>query len=216
MAKAQNAKEATDHLTNLESRKRADFEAKRDDKTNKVQTIALQEEVSHRQREGQLARASVNTHVRSSLDHQKFERASKAQVDKKADFQGDIATTGLEFECYTRDPMVSAERRRTQDFQRGQMDAEKLKRVQQREDEVKPDSTTLSDLQIAEMRSQAESQHKARREQLGKTMQDQYRSSISSRISERQEQRAREAAEAARQREAVQQQEQWEREAKVA
>lgn len=96
------------------------------------------------------------------------------------------------------------------------MDAEKLKRVQQREDEVKPDSTTLSDLQIAEMRSQAESQHKARREQLGKTMQDQYRSSISSRISERQEQRAREAAEAARQREAIQQQEQWEREAKVA
>jgi hypothetical protein len=54
MAKAQNAQQATGHLQQIEAVKKAQFEAKKTDITNKVQTIALQEEVSHRQREAQI------------------------------------------------------------------------------------------------------------------------------------------------------------------
>lgn len=146
--KMENAAEATHVLSSLEAKKRNEFEQKKNDKTNLIQTVALQEEVSHRMRENNVQNNVVRSSLRGDLQNQSAEKQVRATLNKVEDLHGDVATTGFEFECYTRDPMMKQEARRTSGFQRGQLDAEHFRKTLEKQDRVAPDGTTLSDIEI--------------------------------------------------------------------
>ena len=128
-----NAAEASHVLTGIEAAKRDRFEQKKNDQSNKIQTIALQEEVAHKVRENVSSQQMVRSGLRQDLIQQNNERAQKNQIDKVESLHGDIASTGFEFECYTRDPMMKEEARRTSGFQRGQQDADRFRRQQDKQ-----------------------------------------------------------------------------------
>lgn len=69
MQKAQNAEESASHLRHLENQKKESFERKKNDNTNKIQTIAMHEEISHRSRESQVARSGTLRSTAQALDH---------------------------------------------------------------------------------------------------------------------------------------------------
>ena len=62
-----NAAEASHVLTGIEAAKRDRFEQKKRDQTNKIQTIALQEEVAHKQRENVSGQQMVRSGLRQDL-----------------------------------------------------------------------------------------------------------------------------------------------------
>jgi len=125
------------------------FEAKKNDLSNYNQTVAFQEEVSRRQQEQAHELHSARASLGNELNQQSTEKASYHQQIAHEDRVGDVQSTGIEFECYTRDPMIRQEKNTTSEFQRGQIDAEHFKRQEQRERDVSPDKTTLSDLQLS-------------------------------------------------------------------
>ena len=190
-----NAAEATHVIVGIEAAKRDKFEQKKNDHSNKLQTIAMQEEVAHKIRENVQSQHSVKAELRQNLNEQANEKAQRSQLEKAENLQGDIATTGFEFECYTRDPQMKDEARRTSGFQRGQQDADRFRRQQERQSEVAPDGTTLSNLEIDAIRQKAVEQEYNRRAELNQVMRNQYNDTIS--------QKQREAAEARRAEEAA-------------
>ena len=62
-----NAAEASHVLTGIEAAKRDRFEQTKRDQTNKIQTIALQEEVAHKQRENVSGQQMVRSGLRQDL-----------------------------------------------------------------------------------------------------------------------------------------------------
>lgn len=185
LIKRDNGREATQALNYLDQKKRQQFEAKRDDKTNLLQTVSLQEEISHRAREAVLNTHSTRKTLSKDLSSQAELKQYKDHQDKVAEFQGDIASTGIEFECYTRDPIVREEKMLTRDFQKGQRDAEHQKKVFEKQHEIAPQESTLSDLQLDALRHQAEESHQKRRSDMNHLMKSQYHNTINSKIERR-------------------------------
>ena len=62
------------------------------------------------------------------------------------------------------------------------MDAEVQRKITQREEFIAPNPSTLSDVQLNELRSQAVSAHQERRQNLGQDMKYQYQNSITAKI----------------------------------
>lgn len=105
-AKAEASQYTSAHLNHIDQQKRAQLESKKNDTTNFQQTVALQEETSHKVHQNNIARNSSLKRMSTDLDAQKNIANNMRQHEKSQDFQRDIASTGLEFECYTRDPII--------------------------------------------------------------------------------------------------------------
>jgi len=96
--------------------KRQQFEAKKNDLSNYQQTVALQEEISRRQQEQAQELHSARASLGQELHQQSAEKSAHFQQLVHQDRVGDVQSTGIEFECYTRDPVIKQEKLVTKEF----------------------------------------------------------------------------------------------------
>ena len=87
------------------------------------------------QREAQVrARQEYN----KSLADQRNEIGYRKQTTKQSEREEAQASTGFEFECYTRDKMMKEERKQIKNFQEGQKDLEQWKKNTEKAEARKP------------------------------------------------------------------------------
>lgn len=177
----QRQQEMNGTLSSLEEQKRAEWESKKNDKTNKIQTEQLHQQIS------EMTKANLEDHLRQKQGYfQDLSTLTAAQRQKlESDFLQSRAeeerSKGFKFECYQRDPKMKREKVETGKFLKNQKEIEVVKK-QVEVDQLKaapPSLMTTEHLQA--LQQEAVSQDIERRVGLKSIMQSQYRETIAER-----------------------------------
>ena len=107
------------------------------DQKKPTQDVVQPEEVSRRAEEMRAAQLENKRNYNEMLKAQSNEKSFQKQHQRNADLQEAQASTGFEFECYTRDKMMQDERKHIKSYQEGQKDLEQWKRQQERDESRK-------------------------------------------------------------------------------
>lgn len=204
-------------LTAIDRQKRDDFMAKKNDITNKLQSQELQNELQQKQVRFQMAAKDEQRNYAENLNYQAQDRSEAWQQDKHAHKQQEAHSKGFEFECYTRDKVVHAEKQQIKHYQKGQIDGDQWKKQVETEDSKIPSSTLMSTQELQSIKATAAKEDWERRQQANSLMKEQAEQAEWSkrtaadkfkREQEQEAQKMREAAWAAEQKEKLQYQEQ--------
>lgn len=109
----------------IDQQKRQQFEQKKNDTSNLEQTLQLQNEAAQKYKELIEQDHQVKSTVKQTLDHQVEEKHFQKQVEKQQELEREIASTGFQFECYVRDPIMRQETVHTGVYQKNQIDAKR-------------------------------------------------------------------------------------------
>ena len=161
-------------LSTLEQRKRAEWEAKKNDKTNKMETEKLQTEINY------LTKASIeDQHRQKSQYNQELSSLTAAQraqmnADREQSRMEEAKAKGLTFECYTRDQMMKEATKDTGSYQLQQKQFEAERKQHERASLIEPPPSLVTTQQLNEMQQEALKQDMEKRSGLKEVMKKQY------------------------------------------
>lgn len=185
-------------LTTVERQKRAQWEEKKNDKTNLWQSQALQQEISD------LTRANIEDQQRqkqmynSELGSLTADQRVRLEEEKHRSKQEEANARGLRFECYRRDPIMKEKTRETGQFQKFQKDHESQKKQYEREIAVQPPPSLVTTEHLQALHEEALRENTEKRFGLKSLMESQYKETQAQKQARLADERARDAEEAAR------------------
>jgi hypothetical protein len=185
-------------LTTVERQKRAQWEEKKNDKTNLWQSQALQQEIS------ELTRANIEDQQRqkqmynSELGSLTADQRARLEEEKHRSKQEEANARGLRFECYRRDPIMKEKTRETGQFQKFQKDHESQKKQYEREIAVQPPPSLVTTEHLQALHEEALRENTEKRFGLKSLMESQYKETQAQKQARLADERARDAEEAAR------------------
>ncbi len=123
-AKQRASHDAKTHLDQIEKAWHNEFEAKKNDRSNHEQSMTYKRDDRERSSAGIEHYWRQQQSMQDELNSQSWANEESRNHSRVESLWGDVATTGFEFECYSRDPQMHEERWRTSEYQIGQWDAE--------------------------------------------------------------------------------------------
>lgn len=196
--KAARNQEMNSTLTSISQRKAAEWEAKKTDSTNKVETEQLQGEMAQLSEAGRQAKVRQAAEYKEDLRALARARQHKASQDFDRSRQEEANANGLVFECYARDPAMKEAHRETGGFQKQQRELEAMRKKQERESAIQPPPSLVTTEQLEELQSEALSQHFERKLGLKTLMKAQYEETQKQKKDQLQREKAQNQREAAR------------------
>lgn len=185
-------------LTYIDRQKRAEWEAKVNDKTNYYETAQLQNEISQLSRANQEDQFRQKSEYNKELSHLTAARQAQLEqenLNKKAEEKN---SKGFRFECYRRDPIMKEAARETGTFQKTQKEFEGLKKQYEREVMVQPPESLVTTEHLQQLHQEALHQDHSKRLGLKSLMQAQLNETLAQKQAREALERARDAEEAAR------------------
>lgn len=196
--KAERNQEMSSTLTAINQRKAADWEAKRTDISNKIETEKLQNEIS------ELTKASIQDNLKQKSEYHNDlnsitqEKRARLSQDFAVSREEEAKSKGLTFECYTRDPQMKEAHKETRGYLQQQKEMENLRKQQERESMIQPPPSLVTTQQLNEMHQESVNQDLERRSHLKKVMTSQYKETQEQRAARIAAERSEDAKEASR------------------
>lgn len=190
--------EMNNTLSALERQKRREWDAKKSDQTNRIQTEQLNNEISA------LTQQSIEDQHRSKQSYKNdlssMTNIQKAQLEqeKREAKESELRSKGFKFECYRRDPMMKEAARETGGFQKSQNHLEKLKKQQEREHMVQAPESMITSEHMQTLQNQALYQDMEKKNTLNSIMRSQYQETQAQKQGRLAAEKAEDAAQAAR------------------
>ncbi|CAI2386771.1 unnamed protein product [Moneuplotes crassus] len=152
-------REMNQTLSQINARKRADWEAKKSDTTNLQQTQQLGHEIQELSFKSLQDRVSTQQQYRQELSKEK-EQATRAALQQKAgDRELAKKLPGLVFECYQRDPAMKDQTKETGRYQKDQISEANCRKQREKHDISCPPEVFYTDKELAELRAEAEARN---------------------------------------------------------
>lgn len=185
-------------VSTINQQKASEWDAKKNDKTNKLETEALQNETSQLTRQAMEDQLRMKQSYNQDLSSLTADQRARLEEQQRRDQQETLYARGLRFECYSRDPKMKEETRQTGKFQKAQIDHSGLKKQQEKESIVMPPPSLMTTQDLKALEQEAVSQDIEKRASLGSVMKSQYHESISEKQARIAEERRKDAENAAR------------------
>ena len=154
-----NQRDMHSTLYSIEAQKRAEWEAKKNDKTNLEETKKLNQEMER------LSMRNMHEKVKGKLTYRdelnrKREEAIQLNINGKiTDKELERRLKGLQFECYERDPKMKEERLNTGQFVKTQINHEQQRKQKEKEDLIQPPEVFYTDKELAALKAEAEARN---------------------------------------------------------
>lgn len=166
-------------VSSINRQKADEWDAKKNDKTNKLQTETLQSETSQLTRQALEDQVRMKQGYNQDLSSLTADQRARLEEQQRRDQQEELYARGLRFECYRRDPKMKEETRQTGKFQKAQIDSTELKKQQENEVIVMPPPSLMTTQDLKVIEQEALYQDIEKRNSLGSVMKSQYHESIS-------------------------------------
>ena len=197
-SKQERNQEMNSTLTNLQKQKEAAWNSKKTDKTNKLQTEKLQNEIS------QLTKASIEDQHKQKSQYNHELSSLTASRQQQLNYEAEQSrieeakAKGLTFECYTRDPAMKEAIKETGTFQNKQIVEEASRKQNEKQNMIAPPPSLITTQQLTEMQKEANLQEMKRRAGLKEVMTTQYKETQAEKAARIAAERRNDALEAAR------------------
>ena len=165
-------------VSSINKNKANEWNAKKNDKTNKIQTEALQSETSELTKQALEDQLKMKQSYNQDLSSLTAYQRSKLEEQNAKERQEELYARGLRFECYSRDPKMKEETRQTGKFQKVQKDLNELKKQQEKEVVVMPPPSLMTSDDLKALEHEALNQEIEKRTSLGSVMKSQYNESL--------------------------------------
>lgn len=166
--------EMTSTISQLDQQKRAAWEAKKNDKTNKLQTEELNQQVSHMTRTAYEDSLKQKQSYNQDLSHLTAAQRSQLEQERNRARAEEARAKGLTFECYQRDPLMKEAAKETGSFQRSQKEIEAQRKQEERQSLIAPPPSLMTTTQLRELEQEALNQDLEKRSTLKTVMHSQY------------------------------------------
>jgi hypothetical protein len=161
-------------LSKINNKKSADWEAKKTDQTNKLQSQNLQNEIKNLTQNNLLEQWRQKVEYNKDLSNLTAAQEHKHEQDGQHARDEESKANGLTFECYTRDPKMRAATKETGHYQKIQKKDETAKRQHERQEIIQPPSSLVTTKDLNKMHHEALELENDRRSDLKSVMQSQY------------------------------------------
>jgi hypothetical protein len=161
-------------LSTLERQKRAEWEAKKNDQTNKYQTEALHNEISALTHSNLEEKKNITKSYYQDLSTLTSMQRAQLEQERQSAKESEARAKGLTFECYKRDPIMKELTRETGGYQKTQTELGSLKKRQEREHMIMPPESLVTTEHLQAMQSEAIEQDMQKRDMLKSLMKNQY------------------------------------------
>lgn len=185
-------------VSSINRNKADEWNAKKNDKTNKLQTEALQSETSQLTKQALEEQFKMKQGYNQDLSSLTADQRARLEDQKAKEREEELYARGLRFECYRRDPKMKEETRQTGKFQKVQKDLNELKKQQEKEVVVMPPPSLMTTDDLKALESEALNQELEKRSSLGSLMKTQYNESLAEKQARIAEEKRRDAENAAR------------------
>ena len=143
-------------LSELYTKRYNQWQAKKNNKENFLQSQALQEETKQLINEAINQQAISTFEYKKDLDNQLNEIVDLRKQDRVKDIELEKNLKGLQFECYQRDLSIKQQNKETGEFLKSQITMENRQKQQEKEDFIKPPEVFYTDKELLELRKEAE------------------------------------------------------------
>ena len=143
-------------LSELYTKRYNQWQAKKNNKENLLQSQALQEETKQLINEAINQQAISTFEYKKDLDNQLNEIVDLRKQDRVKDIELEKNLKGLQFECYQRDLSIKQQNKETGEFLKSQITMENRQKQQEKEDFIKPPEVFYTDKELLELRKEAE------------------------------------------------------------
>lgn len=166
--------EWTTTLNKINNKKSAEWEAKKTDQTNKLQSKNLQDEIKSLTQNNLLEQWRQKAEYSKDLSNLTAAQEHRHEQDGLHARDEEAKAKGLTFECYTRDPKMRAAIKETGHYQNIQMNDETAKRQHERQEIIQPPPSLVTTADLYKMHHEALELENDRRSGLKSLMQSQY------------------------------------------
>ena len=197
-ARQDRQREMNSTLTSIENKKRQEWESKKNDKSNKIESEKLNEQISHMARENYEDVLRQKQAYNQDLTHMRHGQRAKIDQDFKQDREEEANAKGFQFECYQRDPAMKMAAKETGTFLKTQQKFEKQRNEYEKEALKAPPPSLMTTDNLIALEQEAMNQNLDKRLSLKNIMHSQYVGTKAMRDAQIAAERQTDAMEAAR------------------
>lgn len=185
-------------VSSLTEQKRAEWDAKKTDQTNKLQTEVLQKEASELTKQAMEDSLRMKMSYNQDLSSLTAEQRARLEQDKERNKKEELYSRGFRFECYRRDPKMKEATRETGKFQKAQSNLGSTSKQFEKEVLVMPPPSLMTTEHLTVLQQEALQQENSKRSGLKTVMKSQYEESLAERQARIADEKRRDAEETAR------------------
>lgn len=189
--------EWTSTLNHIDQKKRADWDAKKTDQTNKIQTLQLQNDISQLTQNSLFEQWKQKVEYNKDLSHLTVAQRQSLEQERQNAREAEAKAKGLTFECYTRDPLMKEASKETGQYLKSQTELEALRKQQERQEIIRPPPSLVTTEHLTQMQREAMENENQRRFGLKSLMESQYHETLAQRNARIAAEKARDAEQAA-------------------
>ena len=171
-------KEMNSKLSEINEKKRKEWEMKKNDSTNKLQTEEMKQQYYELVKQAVEEQHKMKQSYYQDLLCQSANKKASLSQQRSKERQEEIDSKGFKFEFYSREPKMKEEIRNTGKFQKIQQEVNKMKIKQENEVSAMPPPSIMTVEELKLLKQEALNNEIEQRSVLNSLMKTQYQESI--------------------------------------